>query len=280
MDWHQSSDWFIESHHYHTWSSLVVQMVKILPAMWKTRVQSLGQEDPLKKGMATHSSILAWKTPWTEETRGQLSMGSHRIRQDWVTNTFTFTLSYCFYTIYLTISKKDQRVLQIWKFVCCLTNKIDWRYSQSKIFCAFCVYMCIFRVNKLADSKMESQPIQSLHLMCQRSQNRNQSKRVFRNYERPVITRLNEIANIKFNTGVSIFTKNVKLVYLAWVYILSELKRCLECGHRRVKQIWNSLYYNSINFLMQEKWVLDKDHSYATLTIVISQNHWEVLFIF
>ena len=57
-------------------------MVKNLPAMWKTRVQSLGQEDPLKKGMATHSSILAWKTPWTEETRGQLSMGSHRIGQD------------------------------------------------------------------------------------------------------------------------------------------------------------------------------------------------------
>ena len=42
-------------------------MVKHLPTMWETRVQSLGQEDLLEKGMATHSSILAWKTPWTEE---------------------------------------------------------------------------------------------------------------------------------------------------------------------------------------------------------------------
>ena len=57
-------------------------MVKNLPVMWETRVQSLDEEDPLKKEIATHSSILAWKTPWTEETRGLLSMGSHRIGQD------------------------------------------------------------------------------------------------------------------------------------------------------------------------------------------------------
>ena len=48
-------------------TSLVAQMVKHLPIMWKTRVRSLGWEDPLKKEMATHSSILAWKIPWTEE---------------------------------------------------------------------------------------------------------------------------------------------------------------------------------------------------------------------
>ena len=45
-------------------------MVKNLPTMWETRVQSLGQEDPLEKGMATHSSILAWEIPWTEEPGG------------------------------------------------------------------------------------------------------------------------------------------------------------------------------------------------------------------
>ena len=45
-------------------ASLVVQMVKNLPATWETRLQSLGQEDPLEKGMATHSSILAWRIPW------------------------------------------------------------------------------------------------------------------------------------------------------------------------------------------------------------------------
>ena len=50
-----------------TWTSLVAQTVKSLPTMWETWVQSLGQEDLLEKEMATHSSILAWKIPWTEE---------------------------------------------------------------------------------------------------------------------------------------------------------------------------------------------------------------------
>ena len=57
-------------------------MVKNLPAMQETQVQSLGQEDPLEKGMATHSSILAWRTPWTEEPDGLQSMGSQRVRYD------------------------------------------------------------------------------------------------------------------------------------------------------------------------------------------------------
>ena len=56
--------------------SLVAQMVKSLPATQETWVQSLGQEDPLEKEMATHSSILAWRIPWTEETGGLQSMGS------------------------------------------------------------------------------------------------------------------------------------------------------------------------------------------------------------
>ena len=57
-------------------ASLVAQVVKNLPPMRETRVQSLGQEDPLEKGMATHSSILAWKIPWTEEPGGLQSRGS------------------------------------------------------------------------------------------------------------------------------------------------------------------------------------------------------------
>ena len=56
--------------------SLVAQTVKNLPVMQETRVQSLGQEDPLEKGMANHSSILAWRIPWTEEPGGLQSMGS------------------------------------------------------------------------------------------------------------------------------------------------------------------------------------------------------------
>ena len=57
-------------------------MVKNLPAVQETWVQSLGQEDPLEKGMATHSSVLAWRIPWTEEPGGLQSMGSHRVRHD------------------------------------------------------------------------------------------------------------------------------------------------------------------------------------------------------
>ena len=63
-------------------SSLVAQTVKCLPTMWETWVQSLGQEDLLEKEMATHSSILAWKIPWTEEPGGLQSMGSQRVGHD------------------------------------------------------------------------------------------------------------------------------------------------------------------------------------------------------
>ena len=54
-------------------------MVKTLPAMLETQVQSLGREDPLEKEMATHSSVLAWNVPWTEEPGGLQSMGSQRV---------------------------------------------------------------------------------------------------------------------------------------------------------------------------------------------------------
>ena len=60
-------------------ASPVAQMVKNLLAMWKTRVQSLGWEDLLEKGMATHSSKLAWRNPWTEEPGGLQPMGSQRV---------------------------------------------------------------------------------------------------------------------------------------------------------------------------------------------------------
>ena len=61
------------------WASLVVQTVKNLPAMQETQVRSLGGEDPLEKEMATHSSILAWRIPWTEEIGRLQSMGLQRI---------------------------------------------------------------------------------------------------------------------------------------------------------------------------------------------------------
>ena len=63
-------------------ASLVAQSLKHLPPMQLTWVRSLGREDPLEKEMATHSSILAWRIPWTEEPGGLQSMGSQRVGHD------------------------------------------------------------------------------------------------------------------------------------------------------------------------------------------------------
>ena len=67
---------------YTVWASLVTQLVKNLPAMWKTWFRSLGWEDPLEEGMVAHSIILAWRIPWTEEPGRLQSMGSQRVGQD------------------------------------------------------------------------------------------------------------------------------------------------------------------------------------------------------
>ena len=68
------------------WASLVAQRLKCLPAIWETWVRSLGGEDPLEKEMATHSSILAWRIPWTEKPGGLQSMASQRVGHDGVTS--------------------------------------------------------------------------------------------------------------------------------------------------------------------------------------------------
>ena len=82
-------------------------VVKNLPAMQKTWVPSIDQWDPLEKGMTTHSSILAWEIPWTEEPGGPQAMGSHTGRHDWVTNTFTFNVCLLQYREY------DSRCLRV-----------------------------------------------------------------------------------------------------------------------------------------------------------------------
>ena len=65
-----------------SWAFLMAETVKNLPAMQETWVQSQAPEDPLEKGMATHSSVLAWGIPWTEEPGGLQSIGSQRVRHD------------------------------------------------------------------------------------------------------------------------------------------------------------------------------------------------------
>ena len=59
----------------YSWASLMTQLVKNLPVMWETWVQSLGREDPLEKGKATHFSILAWRIPWSIQSRGLQRVG-------------------------------------------------------------------------------------------------------------------------------------------------------------------------------------------------------------
>ena len=82
MSWHLS------------WASLVAQRVRCLPAMQETWIRSLGREDPLGKEMATHSSILAWRIPWTEEPGRLQSMGSQRVRHNWETSLSFYFLSW------------------------------------------------------------------------------------------------------------------------------------------------------------------------------------------
>ena len=85
------------------WASLVAQRVKCLPAMQETWVRSLGQEDPLEKEMATHSSTLAWKIPWTEKPGRLQSMGSQRVGHNWATSL----LSMCWWEQQLLLWKKN-----------------------------------------------------------------------------------------------------------------------------------------------------------------------------
>ena len=81
--------------------SLVAQMVKNPPAVLETWVPSLGQEDPLEKGMATYSCILAWRISWTEEPGGPQRTGSPRVRHDWVTDPYTYRMVWSVLILYV-----------------------------------------------------------------------------------------------------------------------------------------------------------------------------------
>ena len=96
---------------WHYWlnkTSLVSQMVKHLPTMCETQVRSLGGEDPLEKKMATHSSTLAWKIPWTEEPSGPQCMGSQRVGHDWATSLhFTDSMDMSWSRIWKMVSNRE-----------------------------------------------------------------------------------------------------------------------------------------------------------------------------
>ena len=87
---------------HFTWAYLVAQTVKGMPAMQETQVRSLSWEDPLEKEMATQSSILAWRIPWTEEPGGLQSMGLQRVGYDTTERLHSFCVLY--------------RLQALWKF--------------------------------------------------------------------------------------------------------------------------------------------------------------------
>ena len=93
---------------YVYWTSVEVQMVNNLLAMQETQVWLLGWEDPLEKGMATLSSILAWRIPWTEEPDRLQSTGPQRVGHEWVANTFISKYSFYFYFLIL------ETIIQSW----------------------------------------------------------------------------------------------------------------------------------------------------------------------
>ena len=88
-------------------TSLVAQTVKHLPTMWGTRVPTLGWEDLLEKEMATHSSILAWRIPWTEKPGGLQSMGSRRVEHDWVTSLSLMNSVFCTSTLFPPLLQEE-----------------------------------------------------------------------------------------------------------------------------------------------------------------------------
>ena len=86
--------WYLGVQFLWSWLLMVAHTVKHLPTMRETHVGSLGQEDPLEKEMATHSSTFAWRIPWMEEPGGPQSLGSQRVRQDWATSLSLFCRSW------------------------------------------------------------------------------------------------------------------------------------------------------------------------------------------
>ena len=140
-------------------ASLVAHLVKNPPAMWETWVWSLSGEDPLEKGMATHSSILAWRIPWTEEPGRLQSMGS----QKWV----TFTHS----SLVLT-----SRILK--KLILPVLSLVLWRSGKSLIShlgSASLWWLLKYFVNYLAFSSYSSGTVSCLSsLQCPETEVKNQ----------------------------------------------------------------------------------------------------------
>ena len=154
-------------------------MVKNLPAMQETWVRSPGREDPLKKGMATHSSILIWRSPWTQEPGRLQSMGSQRVGHDWATNPFTFTF------------QQSDRAQVTCKLLPAVTERSTNGKSNLELFPGFLPLLLLFacslfipcsllrRAPKNACWDICLNPFGGLHLLSPHSTNHRQTCEVF-----------------------------------------------------------------------------------------------------
>ena len=109
------NSWPLFACHFRKKRACLAQTVKNLTAMQEIWVRSLCWEDPLEKGVATHSSIHAWRIPWAEGPGGLQSMELERVRHDWETNTFTFivNLQCCWFLLYSKLSYTPIYILYI-----------------------------------------------------------------------------------------------------------------------------------------------------------------------
>ena len=128
-------------------ASLVAQVVNNQPGMRETWVQSLGQEDPLKKGMAIHSSILPWRIPWSEKPGEKQSIAAQRVRHDWVTNFhFHFKQRVCSELDRIRARQRCPRTYRHFRQKC-LGDSLPalWRYLGLQVFC--CGFGCFLNYN-------------------------------------------------------------------------------------------------------------------------------------
>ena len=124
----KSSKRALFSYLFNVRASLLAQRLKRLPPMRETRVWSLGREDPLKKEMAIHYSILAWRIPWTEKPSRLQSTGSQRVGHDWTTSP------HLTYSTYKSATGTSRITLLLTGYICYLGNlavmfRLSWYFS-------------------------------------------------------------------------------------------------------------------------------------------------------
>ena len=134
-------------------TSLVAQRLKRLPPMWETRVRSLGREDALEKEMATHSSILAWRIPWTEEPARLQSTGSQRVGHDWVTSLSLSQRPLCLVQVFNGSKTKGSMFLCIYRSIhVCVYTRVCVCVSHTHTHMCKHTYKSFFKTNNLKKS--------------------------------------------------------------------------------------------------------------------------------